>query len=166
MISNDQLKSQTYRLARMNLKKTINTKVVYRLWVFLQKAMSLIHCPHCFHCGEEGHAQLVSRYPRRVSLSTASSQFVHHEIGQQKMPQVIYSKPLWLMWKATWLGLAETEQSEQSERETCRGRQGSRDFGVLKYVEVQALHYTVDSTKDTCLAVGSVFVCNTGIQAI
>jgi len=79
------------------------------------------HFPHCFHCGEEGHAQLASRYPRRVSLSTASSQFVHHEIGQQKMPQVIYSKPLWLMWKATWLGLAETEQSEQSERESSSG---------------------------------------------
>ncbi len=82
----------------------------------------------------------VSRYPRRIPLCTASSQFVQHEIGQQKMPQVIYSKPLWLMWKATWAGLAEAKWKGVFIRNSCRDRQGSRDFGVLKHVEDQALH--------------------------
>ena len=36
-----------------------------RLCVSTQKAMSLIHCLHCFRCGEEGHAQLCVKIPEK-----------------------------------------------------------------------------------------------------
>ena len=150
--------------------RSYEPNVNYKHFVYLCKRLcrwSIVST--VFVVGKRDMLSFVSRYPRRIPLCTASSQFVQHEIGQQKMPQVIYSKPLWLMWKATWAGLAEAKQSEQSERECSSGTL----VEIVKGLEILGFwsmwrteHYMVDSIKGTCLAVGSVFVCNVGIQTI
>ena len=109
---------------------------------------------------------------REGSLSVPlAANVVHHEIGPAEnapgdLLQTFVADVEGYTAGLGWNWTIWTSERESSSGTLVEGRQGSRDFEVLKYVEVQALHYTVDSTKDTCLAVGSVFVCNTGIQAI